>query len=174
MMPFCAVNNTTYWAPGIVDFLRQRLGVGRDPALGGRRRRIYITRRTARWRRVLNEDALLGLLADWGFEVVDPGLLTIRQQLDLAANAEVILGAFGSGMNLLLFAPGDTIIIEMKPVPGIRMNINPALSQKIGQRYVEIIGTPNIAEGVNSLDFDFTVAPGRLLNTLGALGIRKG
>jgi tetratricopeptide (TPR) repeat protein len=171
-MPYCNVKDgMMVWAPGIVDFIRQRLGVSGRAGAGRPRRRLYLTRQTARWRRVLNEDAILGLLGQRGFEIVDPGTLTIRQQLDLAADAEVIVGAFGAGMNLLLFAPANAAIIELKPVLNIPMDVNPALAHRIGQRYREIIGTPSVAPGVSALDHDFAVSPHSLLDALQAVGI---
>ena len=171
-MPFCLVRDgVAYWAPGIVDFLRQRLGVSNRAGAGRKRRRLYLTRRAARWRRVLNEDAILAFLIRRGFELVDPGTLTIKQQLELAADAEIILGAFGAGMNLLLFAPADAVIIELKPIPRVQMNINPALSRSIGQGYTDVIGTPSVAPGVSAMDFDFTVSPHSLQDALRAVGI---
>ena len=171
-MPFCVVKDgMMIWAPGIIEFLRQRLGVSDRAGARRQRRRLYLTRQSARWRRVLNEDAILKLLNDRGFELVDPGTLTIRQQLELAADAESIVGAFGAGMNLLLFAPADAAIIELKPVPNIPMNINPALSRSIGQSYREVVGTPRIAAGISALDHDFTVAPDNLSDALRAVGI---
>lgn len=171
-MPHCLVKDgMMVWAPGIVDFLRQRLGVSNRAGAGRQRRRLYLTRQTARWRRVLNEDAILALLNHRGFERVDPGTLTIRQQLELAADAEVIVGAFGAGMNLLLFAPADAAIIELKPIPNIPMNINPALSRSIGQSYREVIGTPSVATGISALDHDFTVSTHSLVDALRAAGI---
>ena len=172
VMPHCLVKDgMMVWAPGIIDFLRQRLGVSNHAGAGRQRRRLYLTRQTARWRRVLNEDALLAVLNHRGFELVDPGTLTIRQQLELAADAEVIVGAFGAGMNLLLFAPADAAIIELKPIPNIPMNINPALSRSIGQSYREVIGTPSVAAGISALDHDFTVSPHSLVDALRAAGI---
>jgi len=170
MMPLCGIDGTLHWAPAIVDFLRQRLGV-RDDAPPGARRRLYLTRRGARWRRVLNEDTLSATLADRGFETVDPGTLTIRQQRELAANAEAIVGAFGAGMNLLLFAPRDATVVELKPAARNNMNINPALARRIGQRYGEIIGTtPTLAGDLPAHDQDFVVEAARLMEVLDALG----
>jgi hypothetical protein len=171
-MPHCAIRDgVMFWAPAIVDFLRKRLHVADRPAAGRRRRRLYITRQGARWRRVLNESAIVELLDRRGFEVVDPGAFTIRQQLDLAADAEAIVGAFGAGMNLLLFAPADAALIELKPIPRIPMNINPALCRKIGQAYHEVIGTPSIVAGISPLDHDFTVSADGLLDALRAAGV---
>jgi tetratricopeptide (TPR) repeat protein len=171
-MPHCVIGDgTMVWAPAIVDFLRKRLGVGNRPAAGRKRRRLYITRQGTRWRRVLNERAIVELLDRCGFEVVDPGALTIGQQLDLAADAEVVVGAFGAGMNLLLFAPPDAALIELKPIPRIPMNINPSLCRAIGQSYRDVIGTPSIVAGISPLDHDFTVSADGLLDALRAVGV---
>jgi hypothetical protein len=174
-MPFFTVNGLLFWSSAIVGFLRRRLGAGAHaaPSAGRRRRRLYLSRRNSRWRRLLNESAVLQAVAAWGFEVVDPGELTMAQQLALAADAEVVAGPFGAGMNLLLFAPENACIIELKPYAKLPMSINPALSGEIGQRYVEIVGTPSAVAGTPPLNQDFSVAPESVVQALEALGIPR-
>ena len=45
--------------------------------------RIYVSRRRARWRRVLNEDALMAVLARYGFRLVELEALSFREQVEL-------------------------------------------------------------------------------------------
>lgn len=172
MMPFCAYNSWVYLAPGVVAFLRQKLGIGESPAPAARRRRLYLTRQSARWRRVLNERAVLDFLAGWGFECIDPATLSIRQQIEVAAGAEVVMGAFGAGMNLLLFAPGDAAIIELKTQAGV-MDMNPVLTRQTGQRYLAVQATPISAPNIAALDYDMTVTPEQLQEALEAAGLRR-
>ena len=166
MMPFFSSNSELYWAPRIVDFLRDRLGI-KQGSCSKRKRRLYITRRASRWRRVLNEDEIMALLAQHGFEVVDPAGLSLSQQIQLAGDAEVIMGPFGAGMNLLLFAPRDSAIIEFK-YHQIIMDINPALCRQIGQRYVSVTATP-LQSRQNDLNLDFVVAPQQIERALEAI-----
>jgi hypothetical protein len=170
MMPFCATTNALWWAPAIVDFIRKKLGIA-HAAAGIPRRRLFITRSNSRWRRLLNEDTILKRLSARGFEVVDPGAISIPQQIELAAHAEVVIGPFGAGMNILLFAPSDAVVIELKYQTN-SMDINPWLSERIGQRYKAVFGTPEIM-GDNRLNYDFVVAPDQIESALDEMGVKE-
>ena len=168
MMPFCSSSGLLYWSPHIIDFLRTRLGV-RPPSSSRSRRRLYVSRRSSRWRRVLNENEIVKSLAKWGFEVIDPGGLTLAEQIELAGNAEVIMGAIGAGMTLLIFAPSDATIIELKSHE-IIMDINPALCRQIGQRYVPLAVTA-VTSGQDQLHFDVIVASKAVEEALDSIGL---
>ena len=169
-MPLCGFAGRVFWSPGTIDFLRERLGVDLG-ACAQPGRRLYITRRTSRWRRVLNEDAVVALLSLWGFEVVDPGALSIARQIEIASEAEIIVGPFGAGMNLLLFAPRDATVVELNYLSD-RMDINPVICRHIGQRYAAVTAAPNIAHA-RAMDHDFTVAPDDIARTLETMGLRQ-
>jgi capsular polysaccharide biosynthesis protein len=77
--------------PSAVQFLQARF---RQPAWGGGRR-LYITRRNAATRRVVNEDELTMAL---GLEVVEMERLSFAAQARLAAQAELIVGPHGAGL----------------------------------------------------------------------------
>jgi capsular polysaccharide biosynthesis protein len=98
------------WVP---TYLRSLTGLGKAslPAT----RRLYLTRRTASFRRVLNEEALLGLLAANGFEVIDPGSLSVMEQAALFASAAVIVSPHSSAMTNLVFCPPGTTVLEIFP-----------------------------------------------------------
>ena len=130
---------------------------------------MYVSRRSSRWRRVLNENEIVKSLAKWGFEVIDPGGLTLAEQIELAGNAEVIMGAIGAGMTLLIFAPSDATIIELKSHE-IIMDINPALCRQIGQRYVPLAVTA-VTSGQDQLHFDVIVASKAVEEALDSIGL---
>ena len=171
MMLFCVVGGSAYWAPNLVEFLRRKLGVGQVAATP-RRRRLYLTRRNARWRRVLNESEILELLHPLGFEVVDPGTLSIPKQIEVGSETQIIIGPAGAGMNLLLFAPRDATIIELKHQTN-EMDINPMLTFQIGQRYIGVRGIPKATAGSKPLDYDFTVPLDRIQKALSLAGVQR-
>lgn len=174
MMSLCSgPDGRLYWSPRMLDFMRQGLGV---PAQSRPKRgkRIFITRQGAKWRRLLNEDVLRKMLAEWGFQVVDPGTLSIAQQVELAADAEVICGVIGAGMSLVLFAPPECKVIELKyhSKDGITL-LFPALSQQLGQPCREVRGTPLAQEGVNPVNYDFMVPAPLVREALTSLAVEK-
>ena len=168
MMLYCAEG----WSPAVLDFLRRGFGVT-ERRSGGRGRRLYLTRRNSRWRRLLNEDAIAGLLAQRGFEVADPGALSMADQVRLAAGAEAIVGIYGGAMTLMMFAPRGTRVIELQyqRADMNEVNVTPSFCHQLGQPYQVVLGIPQVS-GTNPLDYDFTLAPELLERALDSAGIR--
>jgi Glycosyltransferase 61 len=117
---------TLYFAPrvsnvgsdrGVADqWLRDQILEGADvsPRHGGRR--IYISRRNATKRRLVNEEAVETLLVDHGFETVLTEELSLREQAALFAQAEILVSAHGAGLtNILFAAPGLKVVDMIEP-----------------------------------------------------------
>ncbi len=98
------------WVPG---FLRRLAGLGEASVPGTRR--LYLTRRAASFRRVLNEDALAAPLAANGFEITDPAALSVAEQAALFASAAVIVSPHSSAMTNLVFCNPGTAVLEIFP-----------------------------------------------------------
>jgi hypothetical protein len=75
-------------------------------------KRLYVGRTDAGYRRVTNEDEVIRALTSEGFTVVEGSRLSFAQQVDLYADAEVIIGVHGAGMGNLTFAPAGALVIE--------------------------------------------------------------
>ena len=83
--------------PWAVQWLRDRLLPRVD--LTGPRQRIYVTRGpSANNRTVLNDDVVTALLESRGFVLVDPGQLTVAEQIRTFANADVIVATHGAAL----------------------------------------------------------------------------
>ena len=98
----------TGMSPWKARYLRQAFGVeGR--ARG--KQRIYVARGAAPRRRVLNEAAVEKLLAGHGFVSVNPAALSVTEQVELFAGAEMVAGPHGAGLtNAVFMAPGGAVI----------------------------------------------------------------
>jgi capsular polysaccharide biosynthesis protein len=100
--------------PWVVEWLRSRLLPG--IAVDGPRTRIYVTRgASANNRAVRNEDAVQALLAEYGFVGVDPGSLSVDEQIRTFARAELIVAAHGAALANLVFCSPGTRVIELFP-----------------------------------------------------------
>jgi capsular polysaccharide biosynthesis protein len=78
-------------------------------------RRIFISRRGAGHRRILNEDELFAALAPLGFVSVQPESMRLKEQAALFADADVIVAPHGSGFaNYVYCAPGAAVV-EVQP-----------------------------------------------------------
>lgn len=93
------------------DWLRAHL-----PArtAAGRPRRLYVTRGSRRnTRRLANEPALWPILERRGFERLDPGTLSVQEQIDAFASAEVVVAPHGAALANLVFAPRGVRVLEL-------------------------------------------------------------
>jgi hypothetical protein len=77
--------------------------------------KIYITRRSAAKRRVLNEEDLLISLKDRGYSVYELELLTFEDQIRLFRSAKTVIGPHGAGLTWILFCRPSTAVIEICP-----------------------------------------------------------
>jgi capsular polysaccharide biosynthesis protein len=162
-MFYGAVGRVLYWWPAIVPFLRDGL---RMQFAAPRQRRIFLTRRAARWRRLLNEAEVIDELASFGFEIIDPGTLSIAEQIEIAGSAQIIAGAFGAGMMLLMFATPGTPIVEFKYGNiGNSMDLHPVIARAIGLPYFGVVGEVR-GDEPDQLKRDFVIAPGQARDTV--------
>jgi hypothetical protein len=154
-----------FMRPWACRWLRQRLGVEGRPA---GRRRFWISRNRARWRRVVNEEELLPILERAGFELVELERLTFREQVDLLARAGAVAGPHGAGMTDLLFAPRGIRVLEIFP-PEFVNPVFYSMANALDQEYHYFTGStlPEDRHPGGSKDLDhFRVAPERLERAL--------
>jgi len=127
-----------YWTPESVRYVRRVLGVRPGPARG--KRRVFLSRRGVRWRRLLNEDEVAAVLAGFGFEEIDAGKLSLQEQIDLAGETEAIVGCFGAGMNFHLFAGEGVPVVQIQLEKRPSMNIHLPLTEALGQPFHPVVG----------------------------------
>ena len=96
----------------VVDWLRTRLPASSD--LGGYTRGLYVTRgSTPHTRRYVEEAALWPALEERGFTRLDPGSVSVREQIDQFAAAEVIVAPHGAALANLVFARPGVRVLEL-------------------------------------------------------------
>ena len=154
-----------YSVPEVVRFIRRALRVPARRAGGNER--IFLGRRGTQWRRLLNEAEVFGALEQAGFVDVDPGKLTLQEQIDVAASARIIVACLGAGVNLHLFAPLDAAVVQIQPEERPNMNPHPWLAGLLGQRFYQAVGE---TAGTHSdpLKSDYWVSPARVLEAVAA------
>lgn len=104
-------NVDEYMPPWIPLWLRDQLPAG---DLSERPRRIYVTRGSGpNTRRLTTEDALWPELARRGFVRIDPGTLSVREQIDSFAAADVVVGIHGAALSNLVFSPSGVRVLEL-------------------------------------------------------------
>ncbi len=132
--PALRLNNTLV-RPADLAFVR---GLFLPPDSPAPRRRLYLSRRDAAHRQILQEPALQALLRRHGFEEVTLSGLSVAEQARLLAEAAVVIGPNGSAMTNLVFAPPSCRVIELF-APASVVVYSWMLSAHAGHDYTAII-----------------------------------
>jgi capsular polysaccharide biosynthesis protein len=132
-----ASGHIVHWA---AEFLRNEfLG---SAEMGARGERLYISREDASQRQLVNEAEVRDWLAGLGFRSVTPGRLTVAEQAQAFARAEVVVAPHGAGLTNLVFCSPGTKVIELL-TPGRRgMAYYWELSNARRLDYYYLIGEP--------------------------------
>ncbi|MEG4851313.1 tetratricopeptide repeat protein [Microcoleus sp. B5-D4] len=75
--------------------------------------RIYISRRLARGRKIINENEVIEFLARLGFITIDGELLSVEEKISLFSGTKVVVGICGAGLTNLAFCQPGTKVIEI-------------------------------------------------------------
>ncbi len=88
-----------------------------DAPANGLPKRVYISRRDARLRRVSNEDSILPILEKRGFKCVTLAGMPMAQQVQIFRQAEAVVAPHGAGLTHTVWCAPGTKIIEF--IPGL-------------------------------------------------------
>ena len=91
--------------------------------------KIYIRRENANYRNILNESDLIDKLKKNGFKVISTGQYEILDQINLFANAKIVLSPYGSGLANIVFCNPGTKVYEISP------NVKNVNDQNLSKRY---------------------------------------
>lgn len=83
---------------------------GEDATDGDTPRRIYVSRAGARERRVHNDTAVLDALSSYGFESYRLEELPVAEQVQLFAEADVVVAPHGAGLSNLVYSEGVSVV----------------------------------------------------------------
>ena len=76
---------------------------------------IYISRRNANWRNIINESDFTAHIEKEGFQIIDFETLTIKDQIRKIQSAKKIIAPHGSGLTNLVFGKTKNEVIEIVP-----------------------------------------------------------
>lgn len=78
-------------------------------------KKLYISRRSARFRRAANEHRITEVARSRGFTTIDPGEISFDQQRALFSDASEIVGIMGAGMSGIVFSPPNAKVTTIAP-----------------------------------------------------------
>ena len=76
-------------------------------------KRIYVSRASTSHRRIVNENEVVRALSSRGFTVIEPQAMSLAEQSQLFAHAEVIVMSLGSAMANTVYCQPKTKVIEI-------------------------------------------------------------
>jgi capsular polysaccharide biosynthesis protein len=95
------------------EFLKQQFLNTEYLKITSSKKRIYITRKLAKSRRLLNEEEILNFLQLYSFESVISELMSVEEQAVLFSQSEIIISPYRSGLTNLVFCQPGTKVIEL-------------------------------------------------------------
>jgi hypothetical protein len=101
---------------------------------------VYISRRDAVSRPLINNAELEAGLVQSGFDIVATGELTLRAQISLFAHAKIVVGQHGAGLINAIFCEPGAVLIELFPEYMLQAHFWTAASL-VGVRYGFVSGT---------------------------------
>lgn len=96
--------------PRIMNEMRSVLVHFSDSA----KRRVYISRKNASYRKVLNEVEFSHLLADYGFEIICGEEYSFSEQVSIFSGTKTLIGMHGAGLTNAVFMHAGSNIIELR------------------------------------------------------------
>lgn len=147
--------------PSTVRWLRARLPSSPATDLP---RRIYLTRGDVpNTRRYVQESVLRPLLKARGFVVVDPGTLSVQEQIDLFSSAEVVVAPHGAGLTNITFCRPGTRVLELFAPSYVHLGLW-TIAEAVGLDYRYLVGErpPGGASSANPYE-DVSISAARVL-----------
>lgn len=105
------IGHPGYISPWCVDVLN-RLTARIPPAS---QEKLFISRKDATGRQLLNEDQVYSLLEPLGYSYVRAGELSFEKQVELFKGASHIVGVFGAGLTNIVFCQAGTKVLMICP-----------------------------------------------------------
>ena len=78
-------------------------------------KKIYLTRRNVKTRRILNENELIDILSKLGYDIVCPEEYSLQEQFCMFYNADKIISILGSGLTNLVCARENISVLGIMP-----------------------------------------------------------
>ena len=119
--------------PRIVEWLRTF-----GPPKSTPDKKIFITRKDAKTRQLVNQEELLLALA--GFKPIELSQYTIKQQMEIFDSATHVVATHGAGLVNLLWSQHGTKVIEINHIEQVDKKVYPILSKNCGLIHKVLFG----------------------------------
>lgn len=104
--------------------------------------KIYISRKYANKRRVINEDDVIEFMISRGFKIIYAEKLSFVDQVLLFKDAEILVGLHGAGLVNMLFMTKDSYLIELRRHGDSRNNCFYTMASDLKLNYFYLLAEP--------------------------------
>lgn len=104
--------------------------------------KVWLTRKSVGRRHLVNESDLIEKLQKHGFIVVDPGKLSIAEQVKLFSASKTIAGVHGAGLTNMLFMEPEGRVIEVRAKEDSHNNCYFAMASACSHSYGYLLAKP--------------------------------
>lgn len=130
-------------APWALGELRRRIVGSRHPHPG---RRVYLMRGAVAHRRVINEAEVATALRRWSFQCADASTLSVADQAEAVADAEVVVAMHGAALTNIVYAPAGTTVVEVLD-PAYENGEYYGIATALGQSYWYLMAHNLVQQG---------------------------
>ncbi len=141
---------------GAMKTLRSKILDQQATKNNDRHRKVYISRAKAKIRKIENEEALIPMLKDVGFEVFYLENLQWEGQVELLASANVLLSLHGAGLTNMMWMPLGSQVIELRMKGSFEQWAYYEMAASFDHQYHYLLCEPQ-REGLDPHDGNVTV-----------------
>ena len=105
---------TGTYHPGLLNELKQII-INKLQLTKSKVRKIYVTRKNAARRRILNEKVVIEKLLRLGFEIFDFDEISFEQQVEILVNSSIIVSLHGAALTNMIFMKPGSVVFELLP-----------------------------------------------------------
>jgi len=163
-MPWVQLGKSLYMAKQCLPWMRKQLGVNENTNTN-ENKKVFITRENEKHRRVTNEQELYQIAQGFGFDLVDIGRLSTKEQLILGQKTSHLISPMGANSTFFLYTRNNAKMLELS-LPLWQMNIMGAFAKASSLEYTALIGTEIESETASILEQDFHIDPLKFTNEL--------
>lgn len=120
-------------------------------------KRIYISRKDAPKRQIVNENELLPIVSGYNFSVIAMERLALEDQINCVAEADTLLSLHGAGLTHMLWMPKGSKVIEIRERDDSRNNVFFSLASALELKYYYILADKTDQQPTQKTNFKVDV-----------------
>lgn len=123
-------------------------------------KRIFLSRRKARMRKIINENEVIDILLKYDFEIHIFEDYSLKRQIEIMQNTKILVGLHGGGLTNMLFMPREGKVLELRNMNDTSHNCFFSLASDLNHYYYYIENEGNTTNThivdikVNLIDFE--------------------